>query len=519
MSTATAEVPSPERVDVVVVGARIAGNAAAIPLARRGRRVLVLDSAAFPSDTVSTHVMFPGGLAELKRLGALDRVLAAGAPPCPRINLGADGVQVYGTYREVDGIDFGLCTRRPELDMALVTTAREAGAEVRERCKVVDLVWHGGRAGGVRYRDADGVEHLVHARLVIGADGRDSVVAHLVGSTRYRTMPNGRGLAFHYVTDGAAGRGAAPERTVLAKWQHGTTSSFFFPSNNDSAVALFMPPVEEITRFRGDAAGTWDRLMGEAPELSARLAGSEKETRLRAAEDTEGFFRVSAGPGWALVGDAGHFKDPVIAQGIREALRTGRLLGEAVAGLLEDPVRLDRTTRACERARDLDVLPTFYWGYKHSRAGAVSAVEAEFYEQGRTDPQIGRDLADTFSRAISPQQLVSIRRELVWTWRALRRPGADRRAIARFVVGELRLDAAMVRDKARVLAGGRPRGHARNRWARDGWTPRMALAEHRVVAERPAPAPTPEPLRPVRSVRATRNRASTAGSETTAASA
>jgi flavin-dependent dehydrogenase len=476
------ETDAPERVDVVVVGGRIAGSAAAIALARAGRRVLVLDSAAFPSDTVSTHVMFAGGLAELKRLGALDRVLAAGAPPCPNLMLSADGLEVHGTYTPVDGIDYGVNTRRPALDLALVTTAREAGAEVRERSKVTAVVWRGNRVVGVRYTDADGVKQTVFAKLTVGADGRDSRFAEWVGSSRYKSLPNGRGLAFHYLTDSAEGAAHYPRRDAICQWRHGEINSFVFPNNDDSITALLMPSVEIVEKCFRDPE-EWDRVVAAQPEMSARLTGTVKEVKLRGAIDTEGFFRRSSGPGWALAGDAGSFKDPVIAQGIRDGLWSGRNLGEIVAPHLDDPKALDEASRRYEWLRDKEVLATYYWGHKHSRVGSVSAVELEFYYQGQNDPQMGRDLVDTFSRVISPYKLVSVPREVAWTVRALRKPGTDRREIVKFVAGELKLDLAYVMDRTFLKAGRRPKGTAVKRWVRDGWTEHMALGNHRPSAK------------------------------------
>jgi len=481
--TAHQTAEAPERVDVVIVGSRIAGCATAIALARAGRRVLVLDRAAFPSDTVSTHVMFPGGLAELQRLGALDRVRAAGSPPCADILLSAEGcLDVYGTYTPVDGIDYGLNTRRPALDMALVTTAREAGAEVRERCKVSGVIWRGNRVVGVRYTDADRVEHTVVAKLTVGADGRDSEFAEWVGSPRYKALPNGRGLAFHYLTDSEEGARHYPRRDAICQWRHGEINSFVFPNNDNSITALLMPSVEIVERCFRDPE-EWDRVVAAQPEMSARLTGTVKEVKLRGATDTEGFFRISSGPGWALAGDAGSFKDPVIAQGIRDGLWSGRTLGETVVAHLDDPKALDEATRRYERLRDREVLGTYYWGHKHSRVASVSALEKEFYLQGGSDSRIGRDLADTFSRVISPYKLISVRREATWTVRALRRPGADRRAIVKFVAGEIKLDLAMVLDRVWLAAGRRPKSTAVKRWIRDGWTEHMALANHRPSAK------------------------------------
>jgi flavin-dependent dehydrogenase len=168
----TAPGQAAERFDAIIVGARCAGPAAAIGLARAGRRVVALDRVRFPADTISTHLLWPGGVAELQALGALARVEALGAPALPRAFAGAGELAVRGGYTAVDGIAHALCVRRPGLDAALVATAREAGAQVREGARVTGLVFDDGRVAGVRC----GVEEL-RAPLVIGADGRHSTVA------------------------------------------------------------------------------------------------------------------------------------------------------------------------------------------------------------------------------------------------------------------------------------------------------------------------------------------------------
>src|SRR6476659_7415102 len=125
-----------ERADAVIVGARCAGSATATALARAGRRVVALDRVSFPADTISTHLLWPGGVAELQALGALERVRALGAPALPHALAGAGELEVRGGYTAVDGIDHALCVRRTGLDAALVATARDAGAEVREGARV-----------------------------------------------------------------------------------------------------------------------------------------------------------------------------------------------------------------------------------------------------------------------------------------------------------------------------------------------------------------------------------------------
>ena len=194
-----------EQVDVVVVGARCAGSAAAITFANAGRKVLAIDR----SRVSVGHALDPRQLPLLRgrdaALGALPRIRRAGAPECREAWSRRRGRASVTKWIPVDGIDYGLCNPREEFDNALVETAREAGAEVRERTSLVDVVWRAGRASGVRVKGPEG-EYEVDSNLVVGADGRRSMTAYRVGADQpYRGSKNGRGLAFYYCDDPLVG--------------------------------------------------------------------------------------------------------------------------------------------------------------------------------------------------------------------------------------------------------------------------------------------------------------------------
>ncbi|MDQ3758819.1 MAG: FAD-dependent monooxygenase [Actinomycetota bacterium] len=434
----------PERADAVIVGARCAGSAAAIALARAGRSVVALDRARFPSDTLSTHQLWPGGVAELKRLGALERVEALGAPRLPEALAGWGGLEIRGTYTPVDGIDYGLCVRRPGLDAALVETAREAGAEVLERCTASALVRRGGRVAGVRYRDPEGGEREILAPLVVGADGRRSLVAREVGvEDAVLESANGRGCYFAYWHD------ARPEWCrVAAQWRRGEDLATAFPCDGGLVLVLLMPPVARAHQFKGNIEGEYERTVAAIPELRARLDGCERRSKVRHTNSTASYFRRSSGPGWALPGDAGHFKDPITAQGIRDALRFGRLLGEAAGPVLDDPRALDRALKGWERRRNRECLETYQWTNRVARAEAMNPIEAELYRQAASDTEVGRALADVFSRSVRPGELLTARLLARLAGRALTRPGADRREVLRVVRREL---ADGLRDRVQRL--------------------------------------------------------------------
>ena len=220
-------------VDALVVGCRPAGASTSIALAKAGRRVLAIDRSTFPSDTLSTHMLFAGGVRELKKLGALDRVLATGAPELPVVRLWRGGHEVNGRFAAINGVDYGLCCRRPALDAALVETAREAGAEVLEKTTLERIIWREGRVAGAVIREADGQQCEVVAALIVGADGRRSSVASMVGvSEPYRQHANERGLVFSY---GIEPRPVGQRPDEIVQWKTSATLGMYFPTDGGTA--------------------------------------------------------------------------------------------------------------------------------------------------------------------------------------------------------------------------------------------------------------------------------------------
>lgn len=458
-----ADNPRVEHADVVIVGARLSGCATAIPLARAGRRVVALDQASFPSNTISTHGLWPGHLAELQRLGALQRVLDLDPPKLYWLLFYHLGLHVRERGRPVDGIDYGLCVPRPQLDAAVQEVAREAGADVRERVLVNELLWQDGRVAGVRCtarnRPTQTIE--IRAPLVVGADGRRSTVAELVGSAEpYRGSRNGRGFVYWYMDDPKLG---TTWRNSTALWQVGETHTLVMPTPDDRMCVTFMGPAEHVALYRSDTEGMWEQTLRQHRHLAERVAGADNCSSAFTVSNLTAFFRASSGPGWALVGDAGHFKDPVIGQGIRDSLQFGRRLGERVAEILDEPRALDRALREWERERDRAALPTYHWANRQSHVDPEVPLLAEALRTWRTG---GFELGDMFSRVRRPEEIISPGRASVWLVKALARPGADRRAILRMAGREVRIDSDY--QVERLLGRFRPTRRAASE--RDGWT-------------------------------------------------
>ncbi|MEV5650860.1 FAD-dependent monooxygenase [Nocardia sp. NPDC052254] len=426
---------------MVVVGARCAGSAAAIAFARAGRRVVMLDSAGFPSDTLSTHLLWPAGVAEVAALGALDRVRGLGAPALRVAYAAGAGLVVRAPFTAVEGIDYAMCVRRTGFDAALVDTARAAGATVYESSRVIELIREGGRIAGVRAVDRAGTAHEVRARLVVGADGRRSTVARLIGvADPYRATPSGRACYFAYWRD------RRPEwRDIAAQWRDGDLLGTAFPCEDGAVLSLIQPPVRRGPRTGRDTERRYRDMIAAIPDLAARLEGCQLLGRVRSATDIVSYFRHSSGPGWALPGDAGHFKDPVTAQGMRDAMRYGRLLGECAAPVLDDAPALDRAVSQWEHRREQECLPMYQWTNRLARGTEMTPLEVQMYRTGATDPVLAALALDVMTRARTPDELLTPARAAKFAVQALRySPPA---AVAATVVQEIRDNATDWRER------------------------------------------------------------------------
>ncbi|MGE4426622.1 MAG: NAD(P)/FAD-dependent oxidoreductase [Solirubrobacteraceae bacterium] len=435
-----------EETDVVVVGGRLAGSATAIALARGGHRVVVLERRRLPADTLSSHALVPSAVAEAARLGVLERLLALDPPKSPWVHVGAGDVQVREHWSAVDGIGYGLCIPRADQDIEFARTAEAVGVDVRMGTDVLDVLWRAGRAVGVRCVEG-GEEVEIRARLVVGADGRRSTVAARCGAWRpYRASRNGRGAAYRYMTDPHVG---TDWHATMSQWRWGTTIGYTFPVPGDRLICMVMPPAERIGEVRGDPEGAWQRWVDEDPDgIGARLRGATDHTKIRSTSETISFFRASSGPGWALAGDAGHFKDPVIGSGQRDALRFGRRLGEVVGPVLDaggDDHELDAALQGWERERDRTCMASYHWGSRESRAIApATPLQREVI---RTFDGHRGQLADNFGRVRDPERIVGPRVVALGLLNALHRHPEQRREIVREALGELPIEAGIRLDR------------------------------------------------------------------------
>lgn len=309
--------------DAIIVGARCAGSPLAMLLARKGYRVLLLDKASFPSDTISTHHIHQPGVAHLKRWGLLEKLRSSNCPPTKTIKFDVGPFALVGAPPPADGNAEAYAPRRRVLDKILVDAAVEAGAELRERFTVEELTTDGEAITGIRGRDANGSTVTEYAQIVIGADGARSMVADAVNAPIYFD----RGMLtcnYYSYWSGIQHEGVEiyprEGRTIVVD-----------KTNDGLSMICIVFPKEEFDRIRSNVEGEYLRTIQEnAPILFERLRNGKREERFAGTGFLPNFFRKPFGNGWALVGDAGYVKDPILAQGITNSFSHAEMLAQAL---------------------------------------------------------------------------------------------------------------------------------------------------------------------------------------------
>jgi flavin-dependent dehydrogenase len=317
------------RHDVIVVGARCAGAATAMLLARQGLDVLVVDRATFPSDTLSTHAIARSGVVQLARWGLLDAVVASGAPQVRRVTFHlADGRVLDKAVKDRAGVDFLLAPRRHVLDTILVSAAVEAGAQLRTGLSVTGVVTDGsGRVGGVTARAADGTVHELAASVVVGADGLRSRIARAVGARMIDERP-ATGAAHYAYVAGLDGDGFEFHVGPAAL-------AGVFRTHDGEANVWVCSPADRPAVGAEDRTGDFLRLLRQtAPALAERVERGRITSPVRGAVGLPNHVRQAVGDGWALVGDAGYHRDPITGHGISDAFRDAELLARRLGPAL-----------------------------------------------------------------------------------------------------------------------------------------------------------------------------------------
>ncbi|MBG6064705.1 FAD-dependent oxidoreductase [Micromonospora ureilytica] len=391
--------PVEQQVDIVIVGARVAGSALAARLAAAGLSVALFDRGDLPTPTLSTHILH--GTEDLRIEGVYDTVVALGVPPLHDVRVRLDDVELH--FRHPDNP--GLCPRREVLDQVLLDRASAAGAKTSTGTAVVGLRrGSDGTVSGVTVQHADGSVRDVSAQLVIGADGRNSSVARWVGARQYLTTRSERALLWRYFT------GVRIPPALL--WHRiGVHIVSILPTGPEDFVLIAQPPEHLQGELAGrDVAGFLRHVESVSPAVAELAAAARPVGSLNRVVRYPCFFRQPFGPGWVLVGDAGHAKDATLGHGINDALRSARGLAAVLTAHWGQPAALSSGLARWARDRDKTELANYWYGQDIGRGGAVTTMERAILAGIQRDSRAVGRLDDVMGDRLDADRLLTLPR-------------------------------------------------------------------------------------------------------------
>lgn len=371
-------------------------------LARRGHRVAVVDRASFPSDTMSTHFVWPKGAARLESWGLRSRLEDLGCEPIRQIVFDPGVAQIVGRPPPIEGVSDSYCPRRTILDAVLVDAAVEAGAELIDQFVVSDLSLSEGRVVGVRghQRGSTSATSTLDAHVVVGADGLHSTVGDLIGALRYRERPSMTCVYYSYWS-------GIPERHASFHARAGQLV-LVWPTNDDLTCVYVGWPVGEYPRVKANVEAQFLTALGTVPGLVERLAAGQREQRFTGTRDLPNMYRASAGPGWALVGDAGHHKDPSTGMGISDAFAAADLLAAAIDDGLNGRRAMDDALADYQVQRDACTDNGFHLTLGTAGLTAPSARLEELYRRAAEQPELAESVFGVLAGTIALTELHSL---------------------------------------------------------------------------------------------------------------
>ncbi|ARI75937.1 NAD(P)/FAD-dependent oxidoreductase [Halobacillus mangrovi] len=334
-----------QRYDVIIIGARVAGSSLAIQLGEMGKRVLLLDKASFPSDTLSTHHM--SHLEYLKKLGVLKEVEATGFRKINRMR-----TYIGSSFVEGPRASYTIIPKRDHLDHILLSRANDLPTvSLRENHSVRDLIWEEKQVKGVVVEDPDGRMHSISCDLVVGADGKHSNIAHWVKAEEYKQQNPLRPVLYGYY------EGVKPlQEPATEIFLHEGRIGFLFPMEEGrDCLGLEIHP-EEFKPMMKSPKESFEKMYRSLYGMDIRLEGAVLQGKIIGTPGMPNFFRKAYGDGWALIGDAGHSKDPSTGLGINDAFMQSFLLAEAIQ-LMDQGKSRGEAMEAFQQERDRRLMP------------------------------------------------------------------------------------------------------------------------------------------------------------------
>jgi 2-polyprenyl-6-methoxyphenol hydroxylase-like FAD-dependent oxidoreductase len=367
-------------------------------LARKGYRVLVVDRATFPSDTVSTHILHPLGVKALSKWGLIDSLASTGCPPIHTYAFDFGSFTIAGVPGTSDA-PVAYCPRRTILDKLLVEAADQGGAEIREGFAVEEILVEEGRVAGIRGRSKHGDPIVERAQVVVGADGRRSIVAAAVQAKHYDERPPL--LAAYYAYWSGLRMDGRFETYIRDR--RGFAAA---PTHDDLTVVIVGWPIAELAEFKKDIEGNYLETIALAPAFADRLRGARRHARF-AGMFVPNYFRKPYGAGWTLVGDAGYDRDFITGQGITDAFHDAELCAAALDRTFSGTQPFEAAMSEYQRARDVRVKAMYEFTCQLATLEPPLPEVQQLHRAIHGNQQAMDDFARMNAGTISPAQFLS----------------------------------------------------------------------------------------------------------------
>lgn len=386
------------RYDAIVIGARCAGSPVSMLLARKGLKVLTVDRATFPSDTISTHLIHPPGMEALKQWGLHDAVTATNCPPIGTYSLDFGPLAITGSPGTTEAPNaYG--PRRTVLDKILVDAASKAGAEVREGFSVEEIVIDNGRVTGIRGHDKSGTTVTENASIVVGADGRHSTLARAVKPEQYNEKPILESSYYSYWS-------GLPTNGRFETFMREDRAFAAWPTNDDLTLVVGGWPYSQFEKNKHDVEGNFMAMFDRAPDFGERIRAAKRVDKFYGTA-VSGYFRKPYGPGWALVGDAGYNKDYITAQGISDAFRDAELCAAALYDSMSNARPFDQAMSEYQAERDKDAMPIYEFTAGIASFEPPPPEQLQLFGAMQGNQQAMDDFTRTVANVISPAEFFS----------------------------------------------------------------------------------------------------------------
>jgi len=392
--------------DVIIVGARVAGSTLAYELSQAGYEVLLVDKSEFPSDILSTHNFFNNSLAILREMGVLDRLLQTGTPLYKRAVVQFEDAVIDGEFPEVDGESECLCIRRVHLDQILFEhAASQPRVTTIEGFRVTEIIREGNKVTGITGVHRSGETKAFTAKLVVGADGRNSTVRKLVNSAQLMAVPTDYASYVGYFS-GYKQEGDLHVELYKIK----DKLVIVFPTSDQLYVLGVMFPLDDQNwseRFTSSPEAAFRELVdsgfADSP-LPARLSQSTLVGKVRGLRGYDNDWHQGMGAGWALVGDALSFKDPAVGQGMHDALFSARILTEVLSQHDSWDAEWEQMAQMYQSLTETKMMPRYHMACQITKNAPFTPEQTMVNHFIAAHPEATRAFLGMYNHALEPQQ-------------------------------------------------------------------------------------------------------------------